>query len=269
MKSLLQIVMCLVAAYSVAFSLTIDEYKIDAFAVLEDTGSSGTDGDYIPFGVGVIISYDDCFYENYLLCKPELLVNRRKIYVSVVHSNLESDRGIHPVSVEKNGNPLWASLNTDMFSLAMLPMIELLATDIHSIDTTDMKFMSDIEMGDEVVYLEYLKSFSHTDSWNSTFYYPIARKSIVSFVPKIAYFDPYPDTQFTIPDTVIYIDGEIGYGAIGSPVFSVPKNRSNRISFIGILEGPLGGPDSKLGLGVVIPTDEILKLIEFFRGCER
>jgi hypothetical protein len=272
MKYIIAIGLLVLAFFSISSAFSISEYDADAFVLIQVLGPSGKEGDYMSIGQGTIIEISDCYDEIYLLTKPSYLMGPDSVFLFYYYYAIDDNQGVHPVRVTKEGKPLWSALTSNHLDIAILPLNIMWSAGVVAIDTSYLKSFSDIGLGDDAVFLEYTMTFSFRESWGydleGPWSFPIARSGIVSLVPKIVYYKPYPDTGYVMPDTVFYIDAKVNHGAIGSPVFSTPKDSTGYPSLIGILQGPYNGPNGDQNLGVVAPKEAIIKLLNIYHGCE-
>lgn len=273
MKHIIFFAILLLLSFSISKALSIPEDCADAFVLIQELGPSGQFGDFVPIGAGTIIEITDCFDENYLLTKPSYLIGQDSIFLSFYHYSIDDNKLTLHTRVNKDGHPMWSALTNGHLDLAILPLNELWGAGAVSIDTSYMKPLSQIGLGDDITFLEYSEISTIIESWGydleGPWSFPIARDGIVSLVPKIAYYRPYPDSEFIMPDTVFYIDAKVTPGAIGSPVFSISRDSSRHPSFIGVLQGPYTGSNGDINLGVVAPREAIIKLLNIYHGCEK
>jgi hypothetical protein len=273
MKNIIAVILLVLLFPVISFAISIPEEAADAFVLIQELGPSGKEEDLKIIGHGTIIEITDCYDEIYLLTKPSYLSGRDSIFLSFYHYSIDDNQLILHNRVTKNGHPLWFALSDGHLDLAILPLEELWGTGAIAVDTSSLKQLSLVGLGDDIAFLEYseisiIKLNWGYDNVEGPWSFPIARSGIVSLVPKIVYYKPYPDTGYVMPDTVFYIDAKVNHGAIGSPVFSTPKDSTGYPSLIGILQGPYNGPNGDKNLGVVAPKEAIIKLLNIYHGCE-
>ncbi len=265
MKKIIAVGLLVLTFSSISSALSISEYDADAFVLIQQLGSSGEYGDFIPIGTGTIIEITDCYDEVYLLTKPTYLVNRDSIFINIIYLTAFHDKNIYPIRLHENKVPTWSALRDSQYDIAILPLRNLWAAGVIALDTSLLCPLDSIFVGDDAMYFDFANIIHLRGVWQ----FPIARKSIVSFVPREDCCEEIPDGGNYITDNVFYIDAKIPPGAIGSPVFSSSKDSTGHPSLIGILQGPYNVPDGDQNLGVVAPREAIIKLLNIYHGCDK
>jgi hypothetical protein len=264
MKYIFAICLLVLSLSTVSSALSIFEGSADAFVLIQELGPSGNYGDFKPIGGGTIVEIAD-YNESFLLTKPAYLTNRDSIFINFIGVTAFHDKNIYPIRLKEKDIPIWSALRDSQFDIAVIPLKGLWAVDIVAIDTSRLYPVDNIHVGEDILYFDFVNLVHLRGEWH----YPVARRSIVSFVPREDCCDGDSNGGNFITDNVFYIDGSIPPGAVGSPVFSAPKDSTGYPSLIGILQGPYKGPNGDQNLGVVAPTEAIIKLLNIYHGCEK
>ncbi len=241
-------------------AFSISKYKAYSFVSIQETDSLGN---YQLIGAGMLIEITDCFSETYLVTRPEFLHGRDTIYINPAHIEEFDSRGLVPLELKKNEKILWKSYANAHVNVAALDIFAMGGM-LYAIDTAYTIPLSSLEPGRDAVFLEYVSGAGKSPG---DALYPFARNAVVSYTPALDVFDPEGELHFA--DSVFYIDAHIASGSIGSPVFALRDDSTRVVSLIGMIMGPYQSPDGDQHLGVVAPVDAIIKVIDYFHGCDK
>jgi hypothetical protein len=235
-----------------------------SFVLIQELGPSGKENDLKPIGSGLVVEIANCYTESYLITKPELFQGRDSVFIKATGVSLEDEPSIYSVELLKNGNKLWTSFadsNYEIAGVLMLPFSGMIC----AVDTSYFRPLHDVYPGDVAIYLEHIHVGDTVWDWRQV----VARNSIVSLVPEYGdYF--YNEAEkwserWPFVDKLFYIDADPSLWSECSPVFSTSADSSHWGYCIGILMGK----NKNIHLATVVPTDAIIKLIDYFHGCEK
>lgn len=265
LKTLRQLIIFLVAL-SPAFipfsthlsALSLPTYIEDAVVILEDPITISGETKYIVHGTGFIIQ-DTIKNTVLLVTNRHVLRNRDSIYVRFNTLDGQSKRK-RTLLKRKDGSFLGVVYPDSTIDLAVITAPKDLK--FRAIDVGRFKPISEVKLGDEVYFIGFpLMEYVGKDR-----NYPIIRHGVVSYISREDVF------SITNPDSIIFsknmilIDATSMSGNSGSPVISTPKKGSDKASVIGVVQGHFESSEtgSNLNLGIVIPVDRILEIIDKF-----
>jgi hypothetical protein len=260
MKSIFFLLVLLQMSVLNVKAFTIYDYNADAFVLLEEY--LPISDSYKPIGTGLLVAETDCYNDEIrLVTKPEFLKGHDSVFVNLAGIELYSFRGLYPVHLTREDKILWVTYRKNEINIAAVP-IPLIDGMYYAIDTAYSKPISKVHQGDDAVFFEFITSGDKTPDEGD---YPFARKAIVSSVPFRNTF--YTKEKWELFDSTFIIDAKVNSGSICSPVYSITNDSLKTITCIGMIQGPYKGPNGDQNLGVVVPVDAIIKILDSFRRC--
>jgi hypothetical protein len=234
---------------------------------------------FIPHGTGFICG--DSTGSCYIITNRHVLYNRDSLIVrfNKFDSTSNSFTGCRVAArLKVNGVKAWLAYPDSDIDLAIVLTPPGLS--VPYIDFARLKRFDDVKLGDEVIYLGF--PFP-ADVQGMDKNYPLARSGIVAYKTVYDLEDPGSKYIF-LPKQHILIDGIIMSGNSGFPVLSTPGHGNEKVSLIGVLSSHLTSKeyaetivakapnlkfdllqDKDYRLGVCIPLDRIIELMEFYK----
>jgi S1-C subfamily serine protease len=222
---------------------------------------------YVPHGAGFLLGYKSSVY---LVTNRHVLEHRDSI---AVRFNMPTDSGAVGrrlvCYLVRGGKRIWFAHPDTSVDLAIIEAPPDLKFSV--LDEGRLKMMKEIHLGDPVLFLGY------PIQTESDMNFPIVRSGIVAFktIRGLQFNGP---NGFTIDPSTILLDAVVLPGNSGSPVLSTYKEGGDRVTLIGVLSSHLaeirsapfeGAGEKSLDLGVCIPSDRVVEVIDAFIGAQQ
>lgn len=245
---------------SVAFAFPIPAGLEDAVVLIEVRDKPNDSSSFRSLGTGFFLQDTATEADLFLITNRHVLSNRDTVFVKI---NLPNGGLRLPAPLrDASGVVYWRGHPDPSIDVAALPVVKGLP--VKALERfSRARMLNDVSLGDEV----YFVGFPLADYTRTTRNYPVLRHGVVSYISRESIPDPDTAKPNILASEMILIDATSLPGNSGSPVLSVPGLGESRTKLAGIIQGhlSLNRTGENLDLGIVIPTDRIVELIDTFR----